>query len=130
MAYSRPPLRGAELAILKLLWKNGKMTRRSLQEALAGVGRNLVDGTIQKYLARLESKGYIVHNRRAHAHSFRASISAEQYAEDLVRSLLDDPTTDSLVPFLIRILKHQKPLPKECRRIRHSFRPEPKKDQL
>jgi predicted transcriptional regulator len=108
MAYGKPHLRGTELATMMLLWRHEKMSRRELQQALATGGKPVASGTIQKCLARLASKGYVVHDRSRMPHTFQATIPIEGYVIEQVSVLLNDEASDAVIAFLKRLLQYQK----------------------
>jgi predicted transcriptional regulator len=93
---------------MRLLWLHGQMIRREIQGALASDGKIVVSGTVQKCLARLESKGYVVHDRRKMTHFFKPAMALETYVMELLRVLLIDETGDKLANFLKRLLKSHK----------------------
>ncbi|MEM8679890.1 MAG: BlaI/MecI/CopY family transcriptional regulator [Planctomycetota bacterium] len=57
----RKPLSKAEMEIARILWGLGEATVRQVHDALPST-RDLDYTTVQTYLARLESKGYLKYN--------------------------------------------------------------------
>jgi len=56
-------LAAAELAIMTLLWEQGAMTARQLQERLYGASDRSQHGTVQRLLQRLLDKGFVQRER-------------------------------------------------------------------
>ena len=65
-------LANAELAVMELLWDEGRVTARHIRERLYADKKNQ-HGTVQRLLQRLEEKGYVERNRGLPVHLFSAT---------------------------------------------------------
>ena len=52
-------LANAELTVMKLLWKEDRLTARHIREQLYPDATKAQHGTVQRLLQRLEDKGYV-----------------------------------------------------------------------
>lgn len=67
---THPPLANAELAIMDLLWDEGRLTARQIREWLYEDSKKAQHGTVQRLLQRLEDKGYVARDARLPVHLF------------------------------------------------------------
>ena len=101
MPAARPPASDAELAILKLLWENERLSARDIREQLYPEGTPSDHATVQKLLQRLEQKKLIARDRRSFAHQFRAIVTREELAGEQLEALASKLTDGSMVPFIL-----------------------------
>jgi BlaI family transcriptional regulator, penicillinase repressor len=113
-----PPARhtasDAELAVLKLLWENERLSARDIREQLYPEGTPSDHATVQKLLQRLEQKKLIARDRRSFAHQFRAIVTREELAGEQLEALASKLTDGSMVPFILHAV-NAKPLTAEER---------------
>jgi predicted transcriptional regulator len=109
MPARRPTATDAELAILKLLWENERLSAREIREQLYPRGTQSDHATVQKLLQRLEQKKLVVRDRRSFAHQFRATVTREELAGEQLEALASKLTDGSLVPFILHAVS-AKPL--------------------
>jgi BlaI family penicillinase repressor len=114
MPARRPTATDAELAILKLLWENERLSAREIREQLYPRGTQSDHATVQKLLQRLERKKLVARDRRSFAHQFRAAITREELAGEQLEALASKLTDGSLVPFILHAMS-AKPLTTEER---------------
>ena len=112
------PLANAELAIMDLLWKEGRLTARQIQEELYRDATKAQHGTVQKLLKRLEDKGFIARDRSLAVHIFSPLITRDEYACSQLESLADKLTEGSLAPMITRMVKEKMLSPSEIQRLR------------
>lgn len=113
-----PTLANAELAVMDVLWAEGRLTARQLQERLYGGSKRAQHGTVQKLLQRLEEKGFVNRDRELPVHFFWARIGREEYASSQLESLTDRLTGGSLVPLITQLVEEKKLSRQEIERLR------------
>jgi BlaI family penicillinase repressor len=83
-----PGLSKLELRIMKILWKQGDLSVREVQESFPGKSRPAYT-TVQTTLYRMEAKGAVQRVKKiGNAHIFRAVVSKSETQRHLVRELL------------------------------------------
>ncbi|MDJ0839872.1 MAG: BlaI/MecI/CopY family transcriptional regulator [Acidobacteriota bacterium] len=112
------PLANAELAIMDLLWRDGRMTARQIREALYPDSTKTQHGTVQKLLKRLEDKGYILRDTELPVHIFSAAVSRQAYSCSQMESLADKLTGGSFAPLITHLVEGNKITRDEIDRIR------------
>lgn len=113
----RPPLANAELAVMELLWEDGKVTARHVRERLYGDQKNQ-HGTVQRLLQRLEQKGYVERDDDLPVHLFSATVSREEYATSQLELLAGRLTGGSLAPIVTRLVEQKRISRTEIDRLR------------
>ena len=121
---SRPPLANAELAVMELLWDDGKVTARHVREQLYADQKNQ-HGTVQRLLQRLEEKGYVDRDVDLPVHLFSATVSREEYATSQLELLAGRLTGGSLAPIVTRLVEQKRISRKEIDRLRAILDDEP-----
>ncbi len=102
-------LTGAELAVMELLWDSiERMTARALRETLYANADRPQHGTIQRLLASLEAKHFVLRDRRAGTHFFEPAISRQQYAGLQLETLAEVLTGGSFVPLVTHLIENSK----------------------
>jgi BlaI family transcriptional regulator, penicillinase repressor len=100
----RPALSKAELEIAKTVWNLGEAGVRQVFEAFS-TQRDIDFTTVQTYLRRLESKGYLRSERRGRGLVYRPRVRADdvirETIDDFVHRLFDGRTAP-LLQYLIR----------------------------
>jgi BlaI family penicillinase repressor len=127
---ARPPLANAELAVMELLWDDGRNTARHLRERLYPEQKNQ-HGTVQRLLQRLEEKGYVQRDTDLPVHLFSATIGREEYATGQLESLAGRLTGGSLAPIMTRLVEQGRIPRSEIERLRRILdeEPDPSEDQ-
>jgi BlaI family penicillinase repressor len=113
----RPPLANAELAVMELLWDDGKVTARHVRERLYPDQKNQ-HGTVQRLLQRLDEKGYVERDDDLPVHLFSATVSREEYATSQLELLAGRLTGGSLAPIVTRLVEQKRISRKEIDRLR------------
>lgn len=115
-----PPeaLAKAELAIMTLLWDQGALTARQLQDNLYGTSDRSQHGTIQRLLQRLLEKGFVRREKITAAATFTASITRDAYASAQLESLAERLTGGSIAPLLSHLIDNGRVSTAELRRLR------------
>ena len=107
----------AELAILRVLWRQGPSTVR---EVHASLERERATGytTMLKLLQIMTEKGLVRRDEAARAHVYAAAVAEEQTQKRLVRDLLDRAFGGSAATLVMHALSARKASPAELARIR------------
>ena len=111
-------LADSELAVMRLLWKNEKLTARDIREQLYPDSTKAQHGTVQKLLQRLEDKGYVVRDRTLSVHFFSAIISQQAYAASQLETLASKLSGGSLAPLITHLVEEKKISRDDIERIR------------
>ncbi|MEX1296693.1 MAG: BlaI/MecI/CopY family transcriptional regulator [Candidatus Limnocylindrales bacterium] len=120
----RPPLANAELAVMELLWDDGKVTARYVRERLYADQKNQ-HGTVQRLLQRLEEKGFVERDDELPVHLFSATVSREDYATSQLELLAGRLTGGSLAPIVTRLVEQKRISRAEIDRLRAILDDEP-----
>lgn len=102
----KPPkdVTAAELAILEQLWLLGWAAVKDLSQRLYGASTPSDIATVQKLLARLERKRYVLRDRNAWPHLFQATIDREELISQRLQATADelcDGTLSTLLSYLV-----------------------------
>ena len=84
----RPPLSGAQLEIMAIVWRRGEVSVAGAQAELSA-RRTLARNTIQTLLTRLERKGWLRHRRNGNAYLYSATAGRRGTLKELVGRLVD-----------------------------------------
>jgi predicted transcriptional regulator len=118
----KPPLpqpTRAELAILRVLWKQGRCTVRQVHEALRQTQDNdTVYTTVLKLLQNMADKGLVRRDERERTHVYEAVITEQKTQRDLLRDLMDRAFGGSAASLVIQALSVKKASPEELEEIR------------
>lgn len=112
------PLPNAELAVMELLWRKGRLTSRDIMDELYRDAARPQHGTVQRLLQRLEDKGYVARDRDLGVNAFTPTLSRESYATGQLEVLAERLTGGSLAPMLTRLVEHNKLPRPEIERLR------------
>ena len=112
------PLPNAELAVMELLWRRGRLTSRDIIDELYPDVTRPQHGTVQRLLQRLEDKGYVARDRELGVNAFTPTLSRESYATGQLEVLAKRLTGGSLAPMLTRLVEHNKLPRAEIERLR------------
>ena len=107
-AVTIPALPNAELAVMELLWRKGRITARQIRERLYPDASKPQHGTVQRLLQRLASKGFVIRNRDLGISVFSPAIGRDAYASAQLESLANRLTQGSLVPMITRLVADNK----------------------
>ena len=113
---NRRPTEG-ELAILRVLWQQGRCTVRDVHEALGGRKRSIYTTTL-KLMQIMTDKGLVRRDESRHAHVYEAAVGKEQTQRCLVRDLLAKAFDGSVHKLVVQALSSVDVSPAERERIR------------
>ena len=84
---SRRNLSKSEMETVRVLWGLGCATVREVHETLAAE-RSIEFGTVQTYLRRLESKGYVKSSLKGRIRVYRARIKPDRVIRETVEEIV------------------------------------------
>ena len=90
----------AELGILQLLWKDGRLSIRQLTDALHPSGGAVEYATVKKQLERMETKGLVHRDRSLFVHMFWAAVDRQEMVGRGVTALAERFCGGSFAPIL------------------------------
>jgi predicted transcriptional regulator len=91
---------GAELQVLKVLWKTGPGTARTVKVLFWQRGQRWAHTTVLTLLQRLRSKGYVSSDKRCVPHVFRAVVSRDEMIQQQLKHLADNICEGAYGPVL------------------------------
>ena len=103
-----PALPNAELAVMEVLWRKGRVTGRQIIDRLYADAPKPQHGTVQRLLQRLAAKGFLVRDRSLGISVFSPAIGRDTYASAQLESLANRLTQGSLVPMITRLVADNK----------------------
>lgn len=119
MTPSLPQPTRAELAILRVLWKQGRCTVRQVHEALQKTQEHeTVYTTVLKLLQNMAEKGLVRRDERERTHVYEAVLNEQKTQRDLLRDLVDRAFGGSTASLVIQALSIKKASPEELEEIR------------
>ncbi len=108
----RPGLSKGELDVARALWRLGQGTVREVHELLAE-GCDWEFSTVQTYLRRLETKGYVTAKLNGRTRVYRARVKPKtvirETVDDLVNRLFDGDT----LPLVRHLIEDRRISPEE-----------------
>ena len=107
----------AELNILRVLWRHGPCTVRTVQEVLSRT-RPVGYTTALKLLQIMTGKGLVVRDESRRSHVYTAQFSEEQTQRQLVCDLLDRAFGGSAKRLVVQALSARRATPEEVAEIR------------
>lgn len=105
MAKKRIDVTEYELAVLQVLWREGRATIRRITEAVYGQRSTAAYATVQKLLERLAAKKCVKRDRSSFAHTFRAAVEPNDLIEQRLDALADELCSGSLSPLLMHLVQ-------------------------
>ncbi|MCY4574697.1 MAG: BlaI/MecI/CopY family transcriptional regulator, partial [Gemmatimonadetes bacterium] len=97
-----PRIPNSELAVMELLWRNGRLSARQILEQLYPDSARSQHGAVQSLLQRLMQKGFVVRDRDVGVYLFSAVPSREEYASDRLDALAGGPSGGAVVPMVTK----------------------------
>jgi predicted transcriptional regulator len=107
----------AELAILRVLWRQGPSTVRQVFDVLSRQ-RAVGYTTVLKLLQIMTQKGLVARDETRQVHVCRARISQDKTQRQLLRHLLERAFDGSAQKLVMQALKAKKTSPAELAEIR------------
>ncbi len=114
MTKSTQDVADAELAVLKVLWKERSATVRHIAETLYETASKSQHSTVQKLLDRLKAKGFVARDKTIWPHVFRPAVQESELIDRRLQQTADKFCGGSMQPLLTHLLRGRK-LSKEDR---------------
>ncbi len=118
MARAAQEITDAELAVLQLLWELSQATVRQLADRLYPGGGASQYATVQKFLERLEIKGFVHRTAGSAANVFSPAIAREEVIGRRVRSVAEKLCGGSLASLVTHLVRTQRLTSEERRSLR------------
>jgi predicted transcriptional regulator len=122
-----PKPTAAELAILRVLWKQGPCTVRQVYEVLSR-RRSFAYTTTLKLLQIMTAKGLTTREEQGHQHLYRARYAEGDTQRRLVSDLLERAFGGSTAKLVMQALAAKRASPEELREIRRLISAQQEKD--
>jgi BlaI family transcriptional regulator, penicillinase repressor len=100
----RPALSKAEMEVVRIVWDLGEATVRQAFDAFPPQ-RNIDFTTVQTYLRRLETKGYLRAKREGRAMVYRPRVRPDDVIRDTVGDLVNRLFDGQTVPLLHHLIR-------------------------
>lgn len=107
-----------ELALLRLLWKDGRSTIRQLTDQMYPEGGHSEYATVQSLLDRLEGKSCVRREREGRVNVFTATVTRSELVARRLRETADALCDGSLAPLLSQLVRVSDPTPEEADALR------------
>lgn len=113
----RPALSKAEMEVARMVWSLGEATVRQVLETFP-VERRPDFTTVQTYLRRLESKGYLHATRRGRTMVYRARVQPDTVIGETIQDLIDRLFDGQTIPLLQHLIRDRGISDDELRQLR------------
>ena len=100
----RPALSKAEMEVVRIVWNLGEATVRQALDAFPAQ-RNIDFTTVQTYLRRLETKGYLRAKRQGRALVYRPCVRPDDVIRETVGDLVNRLFDGQAVPLLHHLIR-------------------------
>jgi predicted transcriptional regulator len=100
----RPALSKAEMEIARIVWNLGEATVRQVFEALS-TERDIDFATVQTYLRRLDTKGYLRTKRQGRALVYRPRVRPDDVIRETVDDLVNRLFDGEAIPLLHHLIR-------------------------
>ncbi|MHC5543442.1 BlaI/MecI/CopY family transcriptional regulator [Singulisphaera rosea] len=109
-----------EAQLMDVLWRLGDVTAEQVRDALPDEPH---DSTVRTLLRSLENKGYVEHDDRGKAYTYRAAISRTKVQRSAVRNVLSRFFGGSAEDLVLRLIEDERITPEQLDEIRQSTQP-------
>jgi predicted transcriptional regulator len=106
----------AELAILRILWRNGSSTVRAVHQALNDKAVRYT--TTLKQLQVMHEKGLVVRDDSSRSHIYETAVSEEETQTSLLEHLLEHAFGGNTNQLFMRALSRKKASAKELAKLK------------
>ena len=104
MRKAHPTLTTQELAIMKVVWRRGRVTVRDVYETLLE-GRHIAYTTVMTMMNILETKGYLKKEKHDRAFRYRAAHPERAVITSMVREFVNRVFDGASRPLLLHLVK-------------------------
>ena len=94
-----------ELAILQVIWREGRATRRQITDALYPQGGEAHYATVQNLLGRLERKGFVRHTRVEGVLVFTTLIERDELIRRRLQGVADKLCGGAVAPLVMNLVR-------------------------
>jgi predicted transcriptional regulator len=94
-----------ELAILQIIWQEGRATRRQITDALYPQGGESHYATVQNLLGRLERKGFVRHTRAEGILVFTTKIDRDELIRRRLQGVADKLCGGAVAPLVMNLVR-------------------------
>ncbi|MEM9352422.1 MAG: BlaI/MecI/CopY family transcriptional regulator [Planctomycetota bacterium] len=113
----RPALSKAEMEVARVLWELGTGTVRQVVDAM-GETRKLDFSTVQTYLNRLETKGYVTSELKKRVKHFTSRVKPNQVIREAVDDFVNRLFGGASLPLLRHLIDEGRVTPEEIAQLR------------
>ena len=117
MARRRPDVSKAELEVARIVWQLGGATVRQVLERLPA-SRKIEYRTVQTYLRRLETKGYLRGKRQGRSIFYAVRVRADRVIRETVTDFVSRLFDGDALPLFEHLISEQGLTGDEIRRLR------------
>lgn len=100
----RPPLAKSELEVARIIWKLREATVRQVLEELPS-GRELDFWTVQTYLRRLETKGYIRKRREGRNNVYSSKVRPRTVIREVIDDMVERLFDGDAIPMFQQLIE-------------------------
>lgn len=112
MPSKRPTLTAPELAIMKVVWRQGAVTVRDVYEALLDT-RRVAYTTVMTMMNILEAKGFLKKDKQDRAYKYRPTQPESAVVSSMVREFINRVFDGAACPLLVHLVKNSRLDPEE-----------------
>jgi predicted transcriptional regulator len=94
-----------ELAILQVIWQEGRATRRQITDALYPQGGEAHYATVQNLLGRLEKKGFVRHTRVEGVLVFTSRVDRDALISRRLQGVADKLCGGAVAPLVMSLVR-------------------------
>jgi BlaI family penicillinase repressor len=94
-----------ELAILHVIWNEGRATRRQITDVLYPQGGEAHYATVQNLLGRLERKGFVRHTRSEGVLIFTTKVGRDELIRRRLQGVADKLCGGAVAPLLMNLMR-------------------------
>ena len=105
---TRPGLSKAELEVARVVWTLGEARVREVADALAAEGRKADFATVQTYLRRLKTKGYLRTRREGRADVYVAAVKPGSVLREVVGDFVKRMFGGQALPLMQQLIDDEK----------------------
>ena len=117
----RPPLSGAQLEIMNVVWDKGEVTVTGVWKVLSK-HRPVARNTVQTLMTRLEEKGWLSHRTEGNRFLYSAVPERSEVLGAMVSDLVDNAFGGSAEDLMMALLDSRGVSSEEAARIRAMIR--------
>ena len=117
MVSDRPPLAKGEMSVLRLLWELGEASVREVHESICG-DQAMEFATVQTYLRRLETKGYVRASRKGRVCYYKPRAKAQSVIRETMQELVDRLFGGNAIPLVQHMIEEYDMSSEEMQRLR------------